>query len=207
MLEAIDAAQDSILFETYIWKNDEVGQRFVDAFNAAARRVYECSCSTMGSPIWLLHPLFTVSCCQSCGRGPLHYTGLNHSKILVVDAVVGFVSGYNIGSLYAHQWCNAHLRVTGHNVWGLRQSIARVWNDAHDPDEQIPWIAPENGDAESRVAANLPIQLVYPIRNMHLQVFERAKNHIWATTAYFIPDQQILQASLRQQGGALTCAS
>lgn len=38
MLEAIESAQDSILMKTFIWKDDEVGQRFIDAFNAAARR-------------------------------------------------------------------------------------------------------------------------------------------------------------------------
>src|SRR5699024_12636628 len=38
MIAAIDSARDSILTETFIWKSDEVGHRFVDAFNAAAAR-------------------------------------------------------------------------------------------------------------------------------------------------------------------------
>src|SRR5699024_7651569 len=33
MIAAIDSARDSILMETFIWKNDEAGQRFIDAFN------------------------------------------------------------------------------------------------------------------------------------------------------------------------------
>ena len=41
MIDAIDSARESILMETFIWKNDEVGQRFIDAFNAAADRGVE----------------------------------------------------------------------------------------------------------------------------------------------------------------------
>lgn len=37
-LKAIDGARESIHMETYIWKNDDVGQRFLDALNAAAER-------------------------------------------------------------------------------------------------------------------------------------------------------------------------
>src|SRR5699024_6759287 len=38
-------------------------------------------------------------------------TGRDHRKILVVDGRVGFVGGYNIGSLYADSWRDTHVRV------------------------------------------------------------------------------------------------
>src|SRR5690625_3471038 len=38
MIEAINAAERTVLMETYIWKADHVGQRFIEAFNAAAER-------------------------------------------------------------------------------------------------------------------------------------------------------------------------
>ena len=44
MLAAIDGAQQQILFETYIWKGDEVGQRFKTALAAAADRGVEVYC-------------------------------------------------------------------------------------------------------------------------------------------------------------------
>ncbi len=44
MVAAIDGAQKQILFETYIWKGDEVGQRFKDALAAAADRGVEVYC-------------------------------------------------------------------------------------------------------------------------------------------------------------------
>ena len=41
MIAAIDGAQRQILLETYIWKADEVGQRFKSALEAAAARGVE----------------------------------------------------------------------------------------------------------------------------------------------------------------------
>ncbi len=206
MLEAIDSARDSVLMETYIWKNDEVGQRFIDAFNAAAQRGVEVRLLYDGFANLIVPRSFYrqlsekvhVSRLPVIGRkfwkGPLRYTGFNHSKVLVVDDVDAFVGGYNIGSLYARHWRDTHLRIGGPDVWGLRHSIVRVWNEDREPDEQIDWIPPHAWNPEIRVAANLPLQLSYPIRNMYLQALERAHDHIWVTTPYFIPDQQILRA-------------
>jgi cardiolipin synthase len=44
MIAAIDGAQRQILFETYIWKGDEVGQRFKTALGDAADRGVEVYC-------------------------------------------------------------------------------------------------------------------------------------------------------------------
>lgn len=205
MIEAIDSARDSILMEAYIWKNDEVGQRFIEAFNAAAHRGVEVRLIYDGFANLVVPHSFYRQLSEKIQvfrlpvirrrfwKGPLRYTGVNHSKILVVDDTTAFVGGYNIGSLYARQWRDTHLRVTGPGVWDLRQSIVRVWNEDRAPEERIDWIPPHGWTPEIRVAANLPVQLAYPIRNMYLQAFERARDHIWVTTPYFIPDQQILR--------------
>lgn len=206
MIEAIDSASHSILMEAYIWKNDDVGQRFVDAFNAAVQRgvevflIYDGAANTVVPRSFYrglsknIHVLRVPVVGRKLWKGPLRHSGFNHSKVLVVDDVIGFVGGYNIGSLYAQQWRDTHLRVSGPSVWGLRHAIARVWNEGHGSEEQIPWIPPRSWDQTVRVEANLPVQLVYPIRHMYLRAIERARDHIWLATPYFIPDQQILGA-------------
>lgn len=206
MIAAIDSAEHSVMMETYIWKNDEAGQRFIDAFNAAARRGVDVYVTYDGFGNLVVPSSFyrqlddavNVFRMPAIGRkvwqGPLRYTGLNHSKILVVDDEIGFVGGFNIGSLYAREWRDTHLREVGPVAWGLRQSIARLWNEDRDPSRQIPWTPPPSWDPAVRVAANLPIELVYPIRNMYLRAIERASHRIWIATPYFIPDQQILIA-------------
>lgn len=206
MLEAIDGAEHSVIMETYIWKNDELGQRFIDAFNSAAERgvrvhlmydgfanlVVPKSFYAQLSDRVFVHrlPVFR----RKIWKAPLRYTGLNHSKVLVVDDGIGFVGGYNIGALYAREWRDTHIREIGPAVWGLRNSVARVWNERCSSDEAIPWISPDTWRSPVSVAANLPVQLVYPIRQMYLDAIERAEHRIWITTPYFVPDQQIVLA-------------
>ena len=206
MITAIDSARDSILMETFIWKNDEVGQRFIDAFNAAAARgvavhlIYDGFANlTVPAAFYRqltarIHVLRLPTVARSFWKGPMRHSGFNHSKILVIDDDVAFIGGFNIGSLYARHWRDTHLRSIGPGAWGLRQTVARVWNDFHPASEQIAWVPPAEWESKLRVSANLPIQLVYPIRAMYLNAFVRARKRIWLTTPYFIPDRQLLRS-------------
>jgi len=208
MIEAIDGAQSSIQLETFIWKGDEMGQRFLDALNAAAERgvrvyvIYDGFANLVVKRSFFRQFSDRVDVWRvpvvrwGFWRGPIRHTGVDHSKILVVDDAVAFVGGYNIGSLYARQWRDTHLRVAGPAMWGLRNSIVQKWNVKRAPEEQIPWIPPHSWDPEVRVASNIPLQLVYPIRERYLTAIEQAQHHIYVNTPYFVPDQQILAALL-----------
>lgn len=208
MIDAIERAEHSIQLETFIWKGDAVGQRFLDALNAAAERgvvvhvIYDGFGNMVVNPAFYrqlsdrVHVLRIPAFLRPLWKGPLRYTGFNHSKILVVDDRTAFVGGYNIGSAYADEWRDTHVREIGPAVWGLRNSIARKWNENRAEEDKLAWIPPDSWDPEVRVAANLPIQLVYPIRNIYLDAIRRAQRSIRITTPYFIPDQQILSALL-----------
>lgn len=206
MIAEIDAAQETVKLETFIWKGDETGQRFMDACNRAAAR---------GVDVWVIYDGFanTVvprsfyrqfhedirvfrvpAVARPYWRGIIRHTGFNHSKILVVDGRVGFIGGFNIGDDYAHLWRDTHVKEVGPAVWGLDQAIATVWNAAHGEDEQMPWFAPGSWDQRVTVSANLPVQLVYPIRGTYLNAIGRAQSRIRISTPYFVPDQQVLAA-------------
>ena len=58
MIAAIDGAQRIIKFETYIWKSDPTGQRFMDAFNRAAARGVEVYVSYDGFGNLVVPPRF-----------------------------------------------------------------------------------------------------------------------------------------------------
>jgi cardiolipin synthase A/B len=139
MLVAIDGARRQILFETYIWKGDQIGQRFKTALEAAAERgvevycIYDSFANLVVSPRFkrfppsvkvLRYPVYAA------GWRPfdLRRYGRDHSKILVVDDAVGFVGGYNIGDAYATEWRDTHVRITGPGVWDLKRAFADFWN-------------------------------------------------------------------------------
>lgn len=212
MIQAIESARKSVYIQTYIWKADEAGQRFLDALNEAAERGVEVFVLYDGMANLVVPRSFYRQFSERVhvyrlpvvGKrfwtGPLRHTGFNHSKIMVVDDLVGFAGGYNIGTLYADQWRDTHVREVGAGVWGMRHAIAQLWNATHDPEDQIDWVAPHVWNPEVKVHANLPVQLVYPIRNMYLTAIARAQDHIWITTPYFVPDQQILRALIAAAG-------
>ncbi|MDO5743476.1 MAG: phospholipase D-like domain-containing protein [Micrococcaceae bacterium] len=206
MLNAIRNAKKRVFLETYIWKSDKTGTRFKEALNEAAERgvevfvVYDGFANLVVPPsFFTFHPGIHVYrfpvLRPSRLLAPLRSTGLDHRKLLVVDDAIGFVGGYNIGSLYATEWRDTHLRITGASVWDLRQTFAIVWN-AVGGVPQIPHHPPHAWDLHIQTVSNIPALLVYPIRGLYLDVINRASSHIYITTAYFIPDQQILHALL-----------
>jgi cardiolipin synthase len=213
MLHEIETATHTVLLETYIWKNDEVGRQFIGAVNAAAKRGVEVyviydgfanlvvphSFYTFYPAVHVLRfPVFRPSILFTNVRG----TGFDHRKVLVVDDRVGFVGGYNIGSLYATQWRDTHLKIRGPSVWDLRRAFTYMWNSnrartltkASQP--ELTELGADFWEPRIRAVNNIPSNLVFPTRGVYLDAINRASKHIFITTAYFIPDQQILQALL-----------
>jgi cardiolipin synthase len=209
MIAAIDGAQDRVLLETYIWKGDETGARFRDAVNRAAERgvsvyvIYDGFANLVVKPsFYAFHPrvhafrfpILRPSVLFTNIRG----TGLDHRKLLVVDDTVGFIGGYNIGSLYATSWRDTHLALRGPEIAELTQAFTILWNLPRSGNhERIPDTGGGHWDPHIRTVSNIPANLVFPIRGVYLDAINRAEHRIFITTAYFIPDQQILEALLR----------
>ncbi|MHA7282072.1 phospholipase D-like domain-containing protein [Arthrobacter sp. TMS2-4] len=209
MIAAIDGAKEQVLLETYIWKGDEVGTRFRDAVNRAADRgvdvfvIYDGFANLVVNPFFYdFHPAVNVyrfpvirpSIVFTNIRG----TGLDHRKVLVVDGEVGFVGGYNLGTLYATKWRDTHLEIRGPSVWELREAFASFWNLRAIPRRpELPDLSANYWEPRIRAVNNVPAVLVYPIRGVYLDAINRAHKHVFITTAYFIPDRQILDALLR----------
>src|SRR5690625_3873488 len=209
MLEAIRGATEYIFFETYIWKDDDVGREFKRELIAAAERgvqVYVIfdsfgnlvvppsfkrfpdSLHVLKFPLW--RPgLLTLN---------MRKSGRDHRKILVVDGGTGFVGGYNIGQLYATTWRDTHLRISGPAVRELDNAFVDFWNDhrrPHHPELEdrgaLSW------DSRIQSAQNSPSSMLFPVRGAYIQAMDRAQHHIYMTQGYFSPDGEFLHAMLR----------
>ncbi|WP_157439564.1 phospholipase D-like domain-containing protein [Aeromicrobium sp. Root344] len=208
MLAAIGNARERILFETYIIKADEMGRRFKQALVDAAERgvdvyviydgfanlVVTPSFLTFPAPIHVLrYPVFATGWRFFSPR----QMGRDHRKVLVVDDEVGYVGGYNIGSLYASEWRDTHLKIEGPSVWDLDNAFVDFWNLRR---RRRARMLKERGDAswepQIRAHRNVPRQLLFPIRGMYIEAIDRARDHIYITAAYFIPDRDILDGLL-----------
>ncbi|HLR84688.1 MAG TPA: phospholipase D-like domain-containing protein, partial [Nocardioidaceae bacterium] len=124
-------------------------------------------------------------------------SGRDHRKILVIDGETAYVGGYNIGSTYATEWRDTHIKFRGPSAWDFENAFVDFWNMQRPGG--LPLLADEGARTwEPRIRAhrNTPGMLVFPIRGMYLEAIDRARDHIYITQAYFIPDREILQALL-----------
>ena len=207
MLRAIAGARQQVLLESYIWKGDEMGERFKQAlYDAAARGVEVCAiydgfANLVVSPRFkhfrrpvrvLRYPVYNAG----LRFFDLRRYGRDHRKILVVDDQVAFVGGYNLGSAYATEWRDTHVRITGAGVWDLKRAFADFWNlhrrEQHGPPLQVD--APPTWESRIRVHRNIPRLWMFPIRSMYLEAINRATRNIYLTQAYFIPDSDFVHA-------------
>ena len=202
MLAAIEGATRRILFETYIIKGDDMGRRFKQALIDAANRgvevfvVYDAFANLVVSPRFLrfrppIHVLRFPVLRLTWRMFSPRVWGRDHRKILAIDDRVAFVGGYNVGTLYATDWRDTHLRIEGDAAWELVNAFVDFWND-HAAGPKLPDEGVPNWDPSVRAHRNVPSQLTYPIRSMYLEAIDRASERIQLTAAYFLPDRDII---------------
>lgn len=208
MLEAIRGAKHLILFESYIWKDDEVGREFKEALTQAAHRgvevfvIYDTFANLVVPPSFKnFDPALHVLPFPLIRPGLLtlnpRYAGRDHRKILVVDEEVGFVGGFNIGKLYADTWRDTHVRLSGSAVWELTNAYVDFWNAYRKSRHPIlPDRGAKSWDSRIRAALNMPNRMLFPVRGLYLDAIDRADDRVWITQGYFLPDDDIVASIL-----------
>jgi cardiolipin synthase len=138
----------------------------------------------------------------------------DHRKLLVVDGKVAFTGGINISSTYANSsffgsrrtpsrndgrkvgWRDTHIKIEGPAVAALQWSFVNNWvrQDAGELPEAnyFPPLAAA-GDKIVRVLASDPDKGFEIYKSLVLAIQE-SKKTIHITSAYFVPDQQIVDA-------------
>jgi cardiolipin synthase len=131
--------------------------------------------------------------------------GRDHRKILVVDDREAYVGGYNIGSAYETEWRDTHIRITGPGVQDLRRAFADFWNlhrrrRIRASERPLLVETASVWEPHIRLQRNVPRLWMFPIRGMYIEAINRASINIWMTQAYFIPDQDFVDALLAAAG-------
>ncbi len=201
MLEDIRNARKSIYIGTFIWKGDEVGRRFVGAlaekaregvnvcviFDGLANAFVPSEFKDFPKEINLLHfrPIWGPNNLVN-PRNVFRY----HKHIMSVDGEVGFVGGYNIGSLYASGWRDTHIRIEGPDAREIENDLVDFWNGHRSADlPELETAGKRNWNPATMFHRNDPYLRIFPIRAMYIEAIDRANSHIYLTHAYFIPDR------------------
>lgn len=135
----------------------------------------------------------------------------NHRKIVVIDGMVGYVGGFNIGREYISKdpkfgyWRDTHLKLSGDSVISLQIRFALDWNYATKENlftnanyfqlpDQLNLLNLNNTPVGIQIIASGPDAGNRQIRDNYLELIHKARKHIYIQTPYFVPDDAVLSA-------------
>ncbi|MEO4046028.1 cardiolipin synthase [Pseudomonas sp. CAU 1711] len=161
MLDAIVAARDHVNMESYIFDDDEIGQRFAAALIIRQRagvqvNLIRDSAGTLGTPQAFFARLSAagVQVVEFNPVNPLtakdgwELNRRDHRKLLIVDGRIAFLGGINISSVYsgsslrlgfraredgALPWRDTDLRLEGPVVAELQKLFIITWDQQRGP--------------------------------------------------------------------------
>ncbi|PWF55763.1 cardiolipin synthase [Massilia glaciei] len=147
-------------------------------------------------------------------KGKWELNNRDHRKLMVVDGKVAFTGGINISSTYANSsffrskrrpettaadkvgWRDTHIKIEGPAVAALQWIFINAWVDQEGGElserEYFPPL-PAAGDKVLRVLATDPTA-GYEIYKSFILAMNEAKKSVHITSAYFVPDQQFVDA-------------
>jgi cardiolipin synthase A/B len=214
MLAAIENGKTSITLCTYIFDNDSVGSRFVEALAAAAARGVQVRVliDAIGArysrrPIHrylrqrgIRTELFLPT--LRPGRQLAFINMRNHRKVLVIDGRLGFTGGMNIRDEFWHPSGtpaarDLHFSVEGPVVRHLQESFAEDWEFASGEALRGEIWFPELSDAGPVVARGIsdgPDEDFETVRWILLGALSLARRSVRVVTPYFLPDPGLITA-------------
>ncbi len=214
MFAAIDAAEQYVLAQFYILRDDGVGQAFCYRLVAARARGVDVyvSYDRIGSFKLRNGYLQKLKAAGARVTDQRRSRGLasrfivnyrNHRKTLIVDGKRAFTGGLNIGDEYLGldaglaAWRDTNVALRGPVVAQLQLIFVEDWHFATDHliGDELYWrpgLQPEN--MVGLIVATGPADDFDSGSMLFFAAISRARQRVWIASPYFVPDLDILTA-------------
>lgn len=217
IFKALEAAQEFICLQFYIFRNDDTGTEIARLIKKKAKK---------GISVYLLYDHFgSIGTPESFWkelrasginvrasrplkwRSPLHYLHRDHRKLLIVDGLTAFTGGLNIANEYRgfhlrlrkETWRDTGVMLKGPVVAELLKTFNATWTAWGGAPLKIKAIKtqePVNNTGDNR----LPVIPIFAasargrrkMRKLLYYSITHAKRSILFTTAYFTPSRRML---------------
>ncbi len=210
LFQDIDEATDHIHIQYYIIHEDGLGKELVNkltkkALQGVQVRVLYDYMGSRGISKHFYKDLKAAGGIVEAFFPNFHLNYRNHRKLAIIDGVVGYVGGFNVGDEYLGldkkfgYWRDTHLRMQGMVVHALQTRFILDWNQASKTqnfayeDRFFPEL-PKLGDVRAQIVSSGPNTQWPNIRNGYIKMINSAEKYIYLQTPYFIPDDTFMNA-------------
>lgn len=213
--EQLNKARHHIHIEYYIVRDDRIGQEIKEILINKAQEGVKVRFLYDAVGSWKLSKKY-INDLKNAGIetvcfGPVKLPFLNnkfnfrnHRKIIVIDGMIGFVGGLNIGDEYLGRnntygfWRDTHLMLRGEAVRSLQLIFLQDWyymtNHSFLTAEYLSPQIDEKNHGGVQLIAGGPDNEWSVIKNIFFSMITSAKESVWIASPYFIPDEDIFSA-------------
>lgn len=220
IISSIENAQKSINLETYIFSSDSIGWLIAEKLGEKAAQGVEVNVvyDSVGS-IAASSQMFSMMRKEGVEVIEYHpfvpwrrYWGISfrdHRKILVIDGNRAFIGGINIGKEYAGEkfeggnWRDTHIMIEGPAVTDIQFFFMENWYRNGGAVMNSRLYFPEIKDMGQKLLMILCASArrkVKPVHQSYISAIQNARNSIYITNAYFIPDAKIYRSLVKAAG-------
>lgn len=218
MLDDIKSSQSTINMMYFIIKNDSIGKEVIDALTERAKAGVEVRLMVDAIGGRQMLDYFIQDLKKAGGKVSfffpprfkyLKFVNMklnyrNHRKILVIDGVVGYIGGYNIGKEYVGLkkkfgfWRDTHLRVSGSAVQDLNARFIMDWRFASKEklvvSEAYYSAVKKEGKTGIQIVSSGPDSSREEIKRSYMKMVTSATKKVYLQTPYFVPDESLLES-------------
>jgi len=213
IFSGIDSATDYILVQFYIVHADELGNELKSRLISKAEtgvRVYFLydELGSMGLPAAYVDELRNAGVevspfnTRKGKRNRFQLNFRNHRKIVVVDGKTTWIGGHNIGDEYLGKdkkigkWRDTHVKIEGPAAVAAQSSFFEDYYWAASDKPVFNWIptASVQGDTSVLIMPTGPADELETALLMFLHMINSAKERIWISSPYFVPDESVMSA-------------
>jgi cardiolipin synthase len=212
IFEAVAGAEQYVLVQFYIVRDDHLGRRLKDAL---------LECLGRGVRVYFLIdavgsydlPRRYTQALRAAGAHVETFTGTtrrvrrfqinfrNHRKVVVVDGHTSFVGGHNVGDEYLGAdpkltpWRDTHVRIRGPVAMTTQLPFVEDWYWSTGELPLIGWTP--RAEAAGHTALSLPSGPADDVETgalMFVHAIHSARERLWIVSPYFVPNVSILDA-------------
>ena len=209
----IERAQNYILVQFYIVKDDDLGRRLKAALLVKLNQGIEVYflCDAIGSatlPSAYLEELrragaqaLTFRCMTKFSRR-LQINFRNHRKIVVIDGEIAYVGGHNVGDEYIGKhpvlspWRDTHVKITGPAALAVQLVFIEDWHWVTQKTPPLTWQPKFSSQNDQRILTlpSGPADKLDTCSLFFVHAINLAKKRCWIVSPYFVPDESVVSA-------------